>query len=127
VASAVAGLLGRTPPPATAGAAVMMKGLAAAGYFIPLLGTVQVIAGGLLVARRFVGLALIALAPVVAQMIAYRLYVAAATPGMMLVAVALLALEIGLFLAHRDLFAGFFGRGGGGAAARVLRAAPASP
>ena len=110
IASGVAGLLGRTPPPSTAGAAVMMKGLAAAGYFMPALGAIQVLAGGLLVARRFVGLALVALAPVVIEILAYRLWVAGASPRMVVVALALLVAEGRLALAHKALFAPLFGR-----------------
>src|SRR5262249_39051288 len=61
--------MGRTPPPSTAGAALMMKGFAAAGYFLPALSVVQIAAGALLVARRYVGLALIALAPIVVELV----------------------------------------------------------
>jgi hypothetical protein len=109
VASGIAGLAGRTPPPSTAGAAVMIEGLAAAGYFLPLLGGAQVVAGALLVARRFVGLALWALAPMVVQILAYRLYVA--TPGMLVVGLGLLAAVAWLAFVHRELYRSFFGGG----------------
>lgn len=101
VASGVAGALGRTPPPATAGAALMMKGLAASGYFLPFLCAVQMAAGALLVARRWVGVALMALAPVAVEIVAYRLWVAGATPRMMGVAAAILAAVAWLAHAHR--------------------------
>jgi putative oxidoreductase len=103
--SGVLGFLGKTPPPSTAGAAVMMKGLAASGYFFPLLGAVQVVAGALLIVRRYVGLALLALAPLVVQILGYRLYVAAGAPKMVLIALALVALELWLAFAHRRFFA----------------------
>jgi hypothetical protein len=106
VASGVMGLLGRTPPASTAGAALMLEGLAAAGYFLPLLGAVQIAAGLALVVRRFVGLALLALAPMALQIIAYRLYVA--TPGTLVAALAITAGQVGLLSVHRDLFASFF-------------------
>jgi len=111
VASGVLGLTGATPPSSTAGAAVMMKGLAAAGYFLPLLSGAQIAAGALLVARRFVGLALWALAPLVVQILAYRLFVH--TPGMLVVGLGLVAAEGWLAFVHRGLFTGFFSGGGG--------------
>jgi uncharacterized membrane protein YphA (DoxX/SURF4 family) len=106
VASGIAGLTGHTPAPSTAGAAVMMKGLAAAGYFLPLLSGVQIAAGVLLVARRFVGLALWALAPVVVQIFAYRLYVA--TPGMLVAGLGLVGALAWLAFVHRAHYRSFF-------------------
>jgi uncharacterized membrane protein YphA (DoxX/SURF4 family) len=123
IASGIAGLVGRTPPPSTAGAAVMMKGLAASGYFLPLLSGLQLVAGALLVARRFVGLALWALAPLVVQILAYRLYVA--TPGMLVVGLGLLAAVAWLAFVHRALYRSFFDGSSGGRVAplAVARAA----
>jgi hypothetical protein len=117
VASGLAGLLGRTPPPSTAGAAVMMQGFAAAGYFMPLLALVQVAVGLSLVTRRFVGLGLVAAAPLVVQIAAYRLWVA--TPGMLVVAALLTAAQLWLAFAHRDLFAPLFTGGSGSGLAAV--------
>jgi putative oxidoreductase len=117
LASGLAGLLGRTPPPSTAGAAVMMEGLAAAGYFMPMLALVLIGAGALLVAGRFVGVALVIAAPLVVQILAYRLYVA--TPGMLVVGLALVAAQIWLALSHRELFAPLFGGPSGGRPAMV--------
>lgn len=118
VASGLAGLLGRTPPPSTPGAAVMMQGLAAAGYFLPLLGLVQLVGGLALLTRRFVGLALLVTAPLVVQIAAYRLWVA--TPGMLVVAAAVVAAQVWLAFAHRALWEPLFaGRGG-----QSMRAVP---
>lgn len=103
VASGLAGLAGATPPPSTAGAAVMLEGLAASGYFMPLLSLVQVAAGGLLLVRRFVGLALLGLAPLVVEILAYRLWVA--TPGMLAIVIGLLAALAAVTWSHRQLFA----------------------
>jgi len=114
LASGVAGATGHTPPPSSAGAAAMMEGLAAGGYFLPLLCGVQIAGGALILARRFVGIALLALAPVVIQIVAYRLYVAAAKPGMVVVAAALAAGMIGLAVAHRRMFAPWAAAGGAG-------------
>jgi uncharacterized membrane protein YphA (DoxX/SURF4 family) len=110
LASGVMGLFGLTPPPSTAGAAVMLKGLAAAGYFLPLMCGVQVVAGAMLIARRFVGVALMALVPIVVEIAAYRLWTSGARPMMMLVAVALVAVQAWLIAGHWSMFAPLLGR-----------------
>ena len=110
LASGVAGLIGRVPPASNEGAAVMLKGLAAAGYFLPAMCMVQLLAGALLIARRFVGLALMALAPMVMEIAAYRLWTSGARPLMVLVAVALVAAEVWLVIGHWNLFAPLLGR-----------------
>jgi uncharacterized membrane protein YphA (DoxX/SURF4 family) len=104
LASGIAGLLDRTPPPSTPGAAALMAGLRAAGYLLPFISGVQVVAGALLVMRRFVPLALTALAPVVAEILAYRLWVH--TPGMLLVVAAMAGCYGWLCWKHRESFAG---------------------
>jgi hypothetical protein len=103
LASAIAAMLGKTPPPSTPAAATMWRGLAASGYFIPLLIAVQATAGILLVVGRLVPLALALLAPVVVEIVAYRLF--AAGGGMLAVGFALLAAEIWLAWRHRAAFA----------------------
>jgi putative oxidoreductase len=108
VGSALGFMFDRLPPPSTAGAAALMESLAASGYFLPLLVAVQLAAGVLLIARRYVGLALLALAPLVVQILAFRLWVAAAAPGMLVVAVLLVAAEVGLAILHRAHFAPVF-------------------
>jgi hypothetical protein len=129
VASGLSGLTGHTPPPATPGAAALMQGFAAAGYFLPALSVVQVAAGAMLIARRWVGLALIALAPIVVEIVAYRLYVAGASPRMLIVAAAVLAAELALAFAHRESYAPLAGSdsypppAGGGEAFAASRAA----
>lgn len=121
VASGVLGLLGRTPPPATPGAALIIKGFAAAGYFLPALCLVQIAAGALLVIRRYVGLALVALAPLVVEIVAYRVYVGGVTPKALVISLVLLAMEIALAVAYRRTFSPLLGRGAGAAgAAREL-------
>jgi hypothetical protein len=114
VGSGAMWFLGRTPPPATSGAAAMMEGFAAAGYFLPALSVVQLAAGAALIARRFVPLALVVLAPIVVELVAYRLYVAGASPRMLLVAMTVLALEVGLAFAHRRSYLSLVGAGGEG-------------
>jgi hypothetical protein len=111
LASGVMGLLGLTPPASAAGAAVMLKGLAAAGYFLPFMCAVQVLTGAMLIARRFVGVAVMALAPIVVEIAAYRLWTSGARPVMLLVAVALVAAEAWLVAGHWSMFAPLLGRG----------------
>jgi uncharacterized membrane protein YphA (DoxX/SURF4 family) len=102
--SGIAGLLDHTPPPSTAGAAALMAGLRASGYFLPFISGVQVVAGALLLARRYVPLALAALAPLMVEILAYRLWVH--TPGMLLVVTAMAACYTWLVWNHRASFAG---------------------
>lgn len=103
-------VLGRLPPPSTPGAAVLMHGFDAAGYFLPLLCAVQLVAGALIITRRYVGLALLALAPVVVEILAFRIYVAVAAPKMLVVSVLLTAAEVALLIMHRARFAALFAR-----------------
>ena len=102
LASALAATLGKTPPPSTPAAAAMWRGLAAGGYFLPLLIAVQATAGFMLVAGRLVPLALALLAPVVVEIVAYRLF--AAGGGMQAVSLALLAAAVWLAWWHRAAF-----------------------
>ena len=102
LASAIASALGKTPPPSTPAAATVWRGLAASGYFIPLLVAVQATAGLMRVAGRLVPLALALLAPVVVEIVAYRLFAAGA--GMQAVSLALLAAEVWLAWRHRAAF-----------------------
>ena len=110
VTSALGFIVDRLPAPSTPGAALLMESLAAAGYFLPLLCAVQLAAGVLLISRRYVGLALLALAPVLVQILAFRLWVAPAMPGMLVVAVLLVAVEVGLAILHRAHFAPVFAK-----------------
>lgn len=81
-------------PPPDAGA--FLGGLAAAGYMFPLIKGTEVIGGLLLLSNRLVPLALVLLAPIVVNIVAFHLFLAPAGLGMTL---AFLAAE--LFLAWR--------------------------
>lgn len=87
------------PPPA---AAAFAGALFASGYFFPLLKTVEVTAGALLLANRFVPLALAALAPIVVNIVAFHLFLA---PGGAPIALVTLALEIFLAWSYRHAYA----------------------
>ncbi len=89
-------------PPHEGVAATFIGGLAASGYFFPLLKGTEVAAGALLLANRFVPLALVVLAPVVVNIFAFH---AALDPTGLGLAMVLVALEIGLAWAHRKAYA----------------------
>jgi uncharacterized membrane protein YphA (DoxX/SURF4 family) len=87
-------------PPQPERAGQFLGGLAAAGYFFPLLKLTEVVAGALLLTNRFVPLALALLAPVIVNIAAFHLLLA---PGYPMVAF-LLATELYLAWAYRDAF-----------------------
>jgi len=75
------------PPQGAAGQ--FMGGLAAAGYFFPLLKATEVTVGLLLLSGRFVPLALVLLAPVMVNIVGFHVALAPAGLGMALFLVAL--------------------------------------
>ncbi len=89
-------------PPPSGVAATFMGGLAATGYFFPLLKTTEVLGGALLLSNRFVPLALTMLAPIIVNIFAFH---AALAPEGMPIAVLVLGLEIALAYANRKAFA----------------------
>jgi hypothetical protein len=104
----IAGLLQRgAAPPGSGPAAAFVGGLAAAGYFFPLLKIVELGAGLLLLWGRMVPFALTLLAPIVVNIAAFHFVLA---PEGAPIAVLLVALEIGLAWLHRDAFAPLFRR-----------------
>jgi hypothetical protein len=101
------GFLHFLPQPAMPDAAIaFFGGLAASGYMIPLLFVTQ-IAGGALLLARLVPLALVILAPVIVNIVAFHVFLAPAGLPLAIV-VGLLA----AFLAwtHRDAYASLFVR-----------------
>lgn len=88
------------PPPAPA-ALPFLSGLAAAGYFFPLLKSLEVIAGVLLLTNRFVPLALAVLAPIVVHITAFHVFL---DPAGLALALALLALELFLAWSYREAY-----------------------
>jgi uncharacterized membrane protein YphA (DoxX/SURF4 family) len=81
-------------------AAAFMGGLAAAGYFFPLLKASEILAGLALLSGRFVPLALAVLAPITVNIFAFHAFVAGG------VALPLMLLVLGSYLAwaYRDSF-----------------------
>lgn len=89
-------------PPFEGEAATFMGGLAAAGYFFPLLKATEIVAGLALLSGRFVPLALTVLAPIVLNILAFHAFLAGG------VALSLVLTALGLYLAwaYRDSFRG---------------------
>ena len=89
-------------PPFPPAAAPFIGGLAAAGYMFPMIGVVEVVAGVLLIAGRFVPLALTVLAPIIVNIALFHVLL---VPGFGMV-VFLLASELYLAWVYRDAFRG---------------------
>ncbi|WP_437670234.1 DoxX family protein [Sorangium sp. So ce131] len=87
-------------PPVPAAAAAFAGGLAASGYFFPVLKGIEVVAGALLLTNRYVPLALTVLAPIVVNIVLFHTFLAPGNP----VAWLVLALEIYLAFAYRAAF-----------------------
>ena len=87
------------PPPA---AAAFAGGLFSAGYFLILLKGTEIVAGLLLLANRFVPLALVLLAPIVLNIAGFHFFLA---PAGSAIAVVLLALNVYLAWVYRAAYA----------------------
>ncbi|GEL75399.1 DoxX family protein [Myxococcus virescens] len=92
-----------TPPPETIpeGAMAFSVALVKSGYMMPLIKGTEVLAGVLLLANRFVPLALALLAPVIVNIVAFHVFLA---PSGMVMTVIVVALELFLAWAYRDAF-----------------------
>ena len=91
------GFLNFLPMPAPEGdAGAFMGALAATGYMFPLIKGTEVVAAVLLLSGRLPALALLLLAPIVVNIIAYHAFLAPA--GLV---TGLLALALGVFLARQ--------------------------
>jgi uncharacterized membrane protein YphA (DoxX/SURF4 family) len=93
-------------PPAPPRAMAFAGALGASGYFFPLLKATEVVAGALLL-LGFVPIALILLAPIVVNIVAFHVFLA---PGNYAVVGLVLAAEIYLAVVHRAAFAPLFAR-----------------
>jgi len=89
------------PPPPPERALAFFMALVQTGYFMPLLGIVETVAGLLLLANRFVPLALVVLAPIVVNIVAFHVVLA---PAGVPTAVLVVLFELGLAWAYRDAF-----------------------
>ncbi len=96
--------LGFLPRPSVAmpGAAMAFAGaLMKTGYMFPLIKGTEVLAGALLLANRFVPLALAIIAPVIVNILAFQAFLA---PSGLALASVVLALELLLAWTHRDAY-----------------------
>lgn len=115
------GFLGFMPQPPHEGAAgAFLGGLAGAGYFFPLLKGTEVVAGALLLAKRAVPFALVLIAPVTVNILAFHVFLEPATAGMSIV---LTLINAYLAWVHRDAFKPLFA----GASARKSESTAAAP
>ena len=89
-------------PPMPPQAGAFLGALAATGYMFPLIKSVEVVGGALLLSNRFVPLALAVLAPNVVNIVLFHAVLA---PGGLPVAILVLVLEAFTAWSHRDAYA----------------------
>lgn len=89
-------------PPMPAKAGEFIGAMLATGYLFPLVKALEIAAGSLLLAGRFVPLALTVLAPIVVNVVAFHALLA---PAGVAIPLVLLAAEIYLAWTHRASFA----------------------
>ena len=92
-------------PPPSGAAAEFMGGLAASGYFFPMMAMTQILVGVALLTDRFAGLALVILAPITINIVAFHIL---APDGMPLAALVLL-LHLTAAWQRRSLFTPLLG------------------
>jgi hypothetical protein len=97
------GFLGFIPqPPIPDKAGAFAGALAATGYMFPLIKSVEVIGGAMLLSNRFVPLALALIAPNVVNIVLFHAVLA---PGGLGIALLVLALEVAAAWSYRDAYA----------------------
>ncbi|HEX7706026.1 MAG TPA: DoxX family protein [Thermoanaerobaculia bacterium] len=105
-ATGLNGILQFVAMPAMQGnAATFMAGLVASGYVFPVLFVTYIVAGGALLANRFVPLALVLLAPAIVNIFALHLFL---DPHGLPLALVVVALEIFLAWRYREAYRPLF-------------------
>jgi uncharacterized membrane protein YphA (DoxX/SURF4 family) len=97
------GFLNFLPQPSTLpeGAAAFAGALMRTGYLFPLIMGTQLVVGALLLLNRFVPLALVLIAPIVVNILAFHVFLA---PSGIPLAVVVLTLEVHLAWAYRKAY-----------------------
>ena len=92
-------------PPGPGAAGSFLGALAATGYMFPLIKSVEVVAGLMLLLGRYVPLGLVLLAPVIINILLFHVFLA---PGGLVLALVLLLSELYLAWSYRDLYRPMF-------------------
>lgn len=87
-------------PPPQGPAAEFLGGLAATGYFFPMMATTQLLVGLALLANRFTALALVVLAPITINIVAFH----GIAPEGLPLALLIVVLHVGLAWHFRSTF-----------------------
>jgi len=95
-------------PPEPPAAGDFVGALFRTGYFLPMIGATQVVAGALLLSGIMVPFALALIAPVIVNIFLFHLFLA---PGGLPLAVIVVAFEVILAWMYRDAFARLFSSG----------------
>jgi len=90
-----------TPPPPDGVAGSFVGGLFQSGYFFPVLKGIEVVVGALLIARLFVPLSLVILAPISLHILLFHAFLA---PANVALSVVILALNLYLAWVYRDYY-----------------------
>ena len=90
-----------SPPPATIKAKAFLQAMSMSGYFMEFVKIVEVVCGALLIARTFVPLALIVLAPVVVNILLLHIFL---NPQGIPMGVVITGMQVFLMWVHRDYF-----------------------
>ena len=93
------------PPTPSESAGAFMGAMAATGYFFPLVKSIELVGGGLLLVNRFVPFALVLLAPIIVGIFTLHLFL---DPGGMGISVLTVVLEVFLAVMYRDNYKGMF-------------------
>lgn len=93
------GFLPMPPQPEAAGA--LLGAFVASGYLMIAVKVIEIVAGALLVSGRFVPLALVLLAPIVANILLFNVFLA---PGGLVLGLLVTALQVFLMWSYRAYF-----------------------
>lgn len=91
----------KPPTPGPEGAELFGAALMKTGYMFPLIKGTETLVGALLLLNRFVPLALVVIAPVIVNIVAFHVFLA---PASVVMALVILALEIYLAWAYRRAY-----------------------